>query len=67
MLRIMEVVANEWGGQKSSVGRAVTHIPELRAEDNGRLYRVFCLRGGNVAFFADERRCKEGTTRAWTR
>lgn len=30
-------------------------VSELLAEDDGRVHTVYCLRGGDVAFYAGER------------
>ena len=58
----MEEAAKEWGvgGRVAWIGLALAYLlllraSELFAEDDGRVHAVYCLRGGDLAFYAGER------------
>ena len=55
-------------GRESGVDRAGLDIPlplratELFAVDDGRVHAVYCLRGGDVTFYAGERQVEGGSS-----
>ena len=53
------------GGRVVWIGLALTYLlllraSELFAEDDGRVHAVYCLRGGDVVFYAGERQVEGG-------
>ena len=69
MLKEMEEAAKEWGvgGRMAWIGLTLAYLLLLRAsevfaEDDGRVHAVYCLRGGDVAFYAGERQVEEGSS-----
>ena len=53
------------GGRVAWIGLALTNLLLLRvsnlfAEDDGSIHTVYCLRGGDVAFYASERQVEGG-------
>ena len=69
MLKGMEEAAKEWGmgGRVVWIRLVLTYLlllraSELFAEDDGRVDAVYCLRGGNVAFYAGERQVEGGSS-----
>ena len=68
MLKEMEEAAKEWevGGRVAWIGLALTYLLLLRAsklftEDGSRVRAVYCLRGGDVTFYAGERQVEIGS------
>lgn len=62
----METTAKEWevGRRGAWRGLVLTYFmleraSELFAEDDGRVHALYCVRGGDVTFYAGERQ-KEG-------
>ena len=64
----MEVVAKDWGMDRSVawIGQVLIYLILLKAselfaeDDDGRVHAVYCLRGGDAAFYADERLVEGG-------
>ena len=69
MLKGFKEAAKEWrvGGRVAWIGLALTYFILLRAsevfaEDDGSVHAVYCLRGGNLAFYAGERLVVRGSS-----
>ena len=68
MSKRMERAAKELGvgGRVAWIGLSLTYlillrVSELFAEDDGSMHIVYCLRGGDVAFYAGERQVEGGS------